>query len=115
MTRKEFLEFHKNCCTEMHTITAQKNADYSADSENDAFGNFRMVQYLGAATVEQGFITRMTDKLARIASFCKKGELQVKNESVTDTLLDLANYCILFAGYLQSEKDKKHEQQRKYQ
>ena len=105
MTSKEFLEFHKKCCEEMHCITAQKNADYSADSVNDAFGNFRLVEFAGAATVEQGFAVRMSDKYARICSFIKKGKLEVKDESVSDTLLDLANYCLLFMGYLQSKKE----------
>lgn len=106
MTREEFLKFHKESCEAMHAITSAKNSDYSADADKDAFGNFRMIEYLGAATVEQGFITRMSDKLSRVASFCKKGELLVKDESVSDTLFDLANYCILFAGYLESKKTK---------
>jgi hypothetical protein len=46
----------------------------------------------------------MVDKLARINSFSQKGELQVKDESVEDTLLDLANYAILLAGYIRSKK-----------
>jgi hypothetical protein len=42
--------------------------------------------------------------MARIASFVKNGELKVKDESVQDTLLDLANYSMLFAAYLKSIK-----------
>jgi hypothetical protein len=49
----------------------------------------------------------MMDKISRIASFIKKGTLEVKDESVKDTLMDLANYCILFAGYLESKKTPK--------
>jgi hypothetical protein len=48
----------------------------------------------------------MTDKMARIGSFVKRGELVVKDESVKDTLLDLANYAMLFAAYLESKKVK---------
>lgn len=54
---------------------------------------------------EQGFLTRMMDKMKRISSFVEKGELQVKDESVTDTLRDLANYSCLLAGYIKSQKD----------
>lgn len=48
----------------------------------------------------------MMDKMKRIASFAEKGELQVKDESVTDTLKDLANYSCLLAGYLKSKSEK---------
>ena len=47
----------------------------------------------------------MFDKMKRISSFVHQGELQVKDESVKDTLQDLANYCCLMAGYIESQKD----------
>ncbi len=77
----------------------RKNADYSGAAP-DPFGNFRNVEDLGIATVEQGFLTRMTDKLARAASLTKPGKTaQVKDESVEDTLFDLAAYSFLLAAY----------------
>lgn len=103
MTREEFLQFHWDTVNKMAQITAAKNADYTGASD-DPFANFTNVESLGICSTEQGFATRMTDKLSRISSFIKSGTLQVKDESVTDTLLDLANYCILFAGYLESKK-----------
>jgi hypothetical protein len=33
--------------------------------------------------------------------------LAVKDESAEDTLLDLANYCLLMAAYLREKRDKK--------
>lgn len=51
-----------------------------------------------------GFLTRMSDKFSRLGSFINKGELLVLDESVEDTLVDLANYCALFAGYLESKE-----------
>jgi hypothetical protein len=50
-----------------------------------------------------GFLTRMMDKMKRIASFVEQGNLQVKGESVTDTLQDLANYSCLMAAYIKSK------------
>jgi hypothetical protein len=47
----------------------------------------------------------MSDKFARITTFVNKGVLKVKDESVEDTLLDLANYCILMAGYIKSKRE----------
>jgi hypothetical protein len=104
MTRDEFLKFQKETFDKLLAITKKKNADY-AGKGGDAFNNFTRVEALGIATTEQGFVTRMTDKLSRIISFMQNGELQVKDESVEDTLLDLANYCVLMAGYLKSKKD----------
>ena len=104
-TREWYLELHKSLCNRMIEITARKNADYTGGSaDNDAFANFRQVERLGICSTEVGFLTRMTDKMSRINSFVKKGELKVKDESVEDTLLDLANYCLLMLGYIRSKK-----------
>jgi hypothetical protein len=86
----------------MVSITRSKNHDYGGDS--DPFSNFTCVERLGICSTEQGFLTRMMDKMARITTFTRQGKLLVKDESVEDTLLDLANYCILMAGYLKSRK-----------
>jgi hypothetical protein len=98
------MEMHKALCEKMMEITARKNADYAGSGE-DPFANFRQIGYLVQSPniVEVGFLTRMSDKLSRVGSFISNGELKVKDESVEDTLLDLANYCILFIGYLKSK------------
>jgi len=114
MKKEQYIQFHKDSCQKLIDITAKKNADYTGVSD-DAFANFRQIAGLvgpragnmaGTGTVDMvavGFVTRMSDKLSRVGSFVSKGELMVKDESVQDTLLDLANYCILFAGYLNQE------------
>jgi hypothetical protein len=104
MTREEYFEFHKKLTDRMTEITRAKNADYTGAAGNDPFANFNRVASLGVCSTEQGFMVRMLDKYMRINSFVQLGNLQVKDESVQDTLLDLANYCLLFLGYLESEK-----------
>lgn len=104
MTREQFLQYQKEICAKMISIAEKKNADYAGKGGN-AFNNFTRVEALGIATAEQGFLTRMTDKLSRVISFMQNGELQVKDESVEDSLIDLANYAVLMAGYLKSKKD----------
>lgn len=106
MTKKEYMKFHEAACLKMIEITKAKNSDYTGRGD-DPFANFRRCEQLDICSAEQGFMTRMTDKLARINSFCQKGTLQVKDESVTDTLLDLANYSILMAGFIKSKQTKK--------
>lgn len=104
MTKQEYLAYHAAVTERMKAITQAKNADYTGSSD-DPFANFTRVEALGICSTEAGFLTRMTDKLCRLSSFAQKGTLQVKDESVEDTLLDLANYCILLAGYIKSKKD----------
>lgn len=102
-TKKQYLQFHRDQCDIMIKITARKNADYTGKGD-DPFANFTRVEQMGIASTEQGFLTRMTDKLCRITTFVQKGVLKVKDESVDDTLLDLANYCILMSGYIKSKR-----------
>ena len=108
MTKKEYMAFHKDCCERMVSITQAKNADYSG-SGDDPFANFRhvanFVQTKELDMVAVGFLTRMSDKFSRIGSFISNGTLQVKDESVLDTLLDLANYSVLMAGYLSERRN----------
>jgi hypothetical protein len=102
MTKQEYFEFAEKFFGDCIEISRKKNADYTGGNDNP-FANFQSVESLGIKT-EQGFLTRMMDKMARIGSFVAKGELQVKDESVTDTLRDLANYSCLLAGYIKSKK-----------
>ncbi len=107
MTKQEYFffadEFFKQCLE----ISKKKNADYTGGNDNP-FSNFQSVEVLGIST-EIGFLTRMMDKMKRIASFAEQGQLQVKDESVIDTLKDLANYSCLLAGYIESKKDNGQE------
>jgi hypothetical protein len=109
MTKTKYINFHEQFCEDMKEITQKKNADYTGGSD-DPFANFRSistrVQVPGVDVVALGFLTRMDDKMARLGSFISQGTLQVKDESVLDTLRDLANYSALFAGYLESKKSE---------
>jgi hypothetical protein len=102
MTKDEYFDFAEKFFGDALKISRSKNADYTG-GDSDPFGNFKAVEALGIST-ESGFLTRMMDKMKRIASFAENGELQVKDESVTDTLQDLANYACLFAGYIESKE-----------
>lgn len=104
MNKTEYLAFFKKTIKQMYVLTEKKNNDYAG--ENDPFRNFKMPAQFGFATVEQGFLTRMVDKVSRISTFVQKGELSIKEESVQDTLIDLATYSILMLAYLESTNIK---------
>ncbi len=104
MTKKEYMKYHSDCCNRMIEITKVKNADYSGVG-NDPFRNFKAVGFYEEKWILIGFITRMTDKFGRLASFIQRGVLYVKDETIEDSLLDLANYCILLCGYIKSLRE----------
>lgn len=103
MNGKEFVEFHLETVTEMNKICKAKNQDYSGGGEVYAFGNFEESAITAGGTVEQGFLFRMSDKMSRIRNLTQAGTAAVKDESIADTLMDLANYSILMMGYLKSK------------
>lgn len=98
-----YLENFKKITEEMYEITYRKNSDYTGDT-SDPFKNFTMVETMGVATAEQGFFTRMNDKMMRFAGFIKNGTLKVADEKIEDTLMDLAVYCILLICYRRSKR-----------
>lgn len=104
-TKEQYFEFMEATTKKMVEISRAKNADYTGVGSSP-FANFSRVEAMGICTTEQGFLTRMSDKMSRIASFCAKGELKVKDESVEDTLIDLANYSILMLGYIKEKKEE---------
>jgi len=103
MTKKEYFTFARLFAEDMISLSEKKNNDYTGGDTNP-FANFTAVEKLGICSTEQGFLTRMTDKLKRLSGFANGNNLRVENESVIDTLQDLANYAILMAGYLKSKE-----------
>lgn len=65
---------------EAKELFERKNRDYG-----DAFANYGVV----------GVLVRMGDKIQRSASITKNGVSMVDNESLRDTLIDLANYACM--------------------
>ncbi len=79
------VERHMDICKGLNKIYEQKNHDYG-DSFHDTF-------------VEEGMAMariRLSDKLNRFKKLSREGsEQKVNDESIRDTLLDLANYAIM--------------------
>lgn len=105
MNQQQYLDVFKQITEEMYAITVAKNHDYTGDP-TQPFKNFTMVETMGVASTEQGFFTRMTDKMMRLSGFIQNGTLKVQDEKIEDTLKDLANYSILLICYLRSKEDK---------
>ena len=86
---------------EMYEIYKAKNADYG-DSVHDTFLKYGLLS----------FLVRMEDKISRLRSLTLKGKKgqRVKNESILDTLQDLANYAILAIIELEEQADTKNSE-----
>ena len=52
-------------------------------------------------------LTRMNDKFNRIEEFTLKG-FEDEEESLRDSLMDLANYCYMYVMEIEKEKDSEH-------
>jgi hypothetical protein len=70
----------------------QKQADYG--TTEDPFANVRSAVEFGVPSWV-GSLIRMNDKMNRLKTFSKKGELQ--NESALDSMLDIAVYGLITA------------------
>lgn len=74
---------HHNICEELTALYRKKNHDYG-----DSFHITYEKWGLPMAAI------RLSDKLQRFETLIRK-ESEVKDESIRDTLIDLANYAIL--------------------
>lgn len=111
MKREELFELHQRTCQTALDLMVKKNADYSGGE--DALGNFYGCEAIGAASAEMGVLTRMTDKMSRLASIIKRGEASVTSESEDDTLIDLINYSVLMLA-LRRDRCRKSSAQREW-
>lgn len=98
MNQSELFQFIELKQKEGLEIIKKKNCDYGA--EDDCFANFRMFG-------EIGFAVRLSDKLSRIKTLLTRGTAEVKDESVEDTIQDMANYCLLLLAYREEIKKNK--------
>jgi hypothetical protein len=89
--RAEYLQNFKAITEQMYALTYAKNSDYASDE--DPFANFRTFG-------ELGILVRMSDKFARLKTLLiDKKEVVVSDETVEDTILDLATYAALLLSY----------------
>ena len=90
------IERHLEIVQSLNKLYASKNSDYG-----DSFGE--TYHKLGIISA----LTRISDKYNRSISLATKPEEErkVKDESIQDTLLDMANYCIMTVIEMEAEKE----------
>ena len=90
MTQFEKIEKVLN---EMFELYKKKNADYG-DGITKNLDNYKIAF--------PSYIFRIKEKAERCLSLQENGEAQVKDEKLTDTLLDIANYAVILVAWLEN-------------
>lgn len=86
------VEKHKQICDELNSLYAKKNHDYG-DSFHISFN-------------EEGMAMpriRLGDKFNRFKTLSRNSKQEVTDESIRDTLIDLANYAIMTILEMENE------------
>lgn len=95
------IERHKKACDDLHALYVQKNNAYG-----DSFGEtYRKLGIISA-------VTRITDKYNRLVNLATHPDVDSGDESIIDTLVDIANYSLMTAMEIQIEKE--NEEKSKY-
>lgn len=87
------VQMHLSICEKLNQIYEAKNHDYG-----DSFS---------AARKEIPFYTlgKLYDKFSRYKNIVKVGQNRVIDETIKDTLYDMANYCIMELLEMQNEEE----------
>lgn len=85
----------KDVTEEMNALYERKNHDYG----NSFSETFRKLGIISAAT-------RMLDKMNRIVSLVTKDQQKVNDESLRDTLIDIANYAVMTIMEIDKKKER---------
>lgn len=76
-------EMHRRICEELTKTYVKKNTDYG-----DSYGQLR-------ARYPDSILIRIFDKFSRLERLLKGNKALVEDESIEDTLMDLANYAVM--------------------
>lgn len=75
---------HIKLCNDLHELYVRKNAAYG-----DSFGEtFKKLGIISA-------VTRISDKYNRLVNLATHSDIDQNDESIRDTLQDLANYALM--------------------
>lgn len=94
MNLQERVKRHKEIIEELNRVYEQKNTDYG-DSFAESVREFGIVAAL----------TRISDKYNRFKRLALGNRNLVGDESIRDTLLDMANYCIMLSMILEEKQE----------
>jgi len=86
-------------------ICEAKTTDYAKQS--DIFSSLRATEQLGLCPVSTGILVRVVDKISRIINLLDCQNVAVKDESITDSIMDIINYLVLLAAAIKEGEVRK--------
>ena len=86
------IERHKQICDELNNLYARKNHDYG-----DSFHTTYLEEGMAMPRI------RLSDKFNRFKTLSRANKQEVNDESIRDTLIDLANYSIMTILEMENE------------
>lgn len=92
MTKKEREERFLLFVHEMNEIAIKKQGDYAV--QDDVLSNFKKAASICNLPVEMNVLSQIGNKVARLGVLLTS-DGEPNNESIHDTLIDLANYVII--------------------
>jgi hypothetical protein len=105
MTQSEQEKYFQSVVESMKNILLKKGDDYA---NADRLSNFKLAGQICGFTPEQNCLSLIATKVARLGVLLNSDK-KPNNESIQDSVLDLANYSILLSMIL---NEKKHEHER---
>lgn len=100
MNKKEQIEYFDKFTSKMKDVLLSKSNDYSI--EEDVLSNFKYAGNICGLKPDQNCLSLIATKVARLGVLLKS-EKEPSNESIKDSVLDLANYTILLGMILDSQ------------
>lgn len=85
----------KELTNQILKIYMDKNSDYG-DSFSKSYKEFGIIAP----------VVRMNDKMERVKQLSKSGDRKVKDESLKDSLIDLANYALMTVIEIEGDSGK---------
>lgn len=82
-------------------IHDKKNEDYAAHGPYENFERSALLMSWFNDNQDKAFVSLIGTKMARLATLLNDTKRAPNNESIDDSFLDLATYCILWATFHQ--------------
>jgi len=93
MTKQEQQEFFDQYINKMRDVLLNKGDDYA---NADRLSNFKLAGLIAGGNAKTNCLNLIATKVARLGVLLNSND-EPKNESVSDSILDLANYSMLLA------------------
>ena len=93
MTKQEQEEFFDEYISKMRDVLLNKGDDYA---NADRLSNFKMAGQIAGGNAQLNCLNLIATKVARLGVLLNSND-EPKNESISDSIMDLANYAMLLA------------------